>query len=100
MVSAVRAIDADVQNVASLDRVLRRLNMPQYEFQPPTGYPDGAEHWINAGALLARLDFAVAMATNQVDGVTVDVAGRSDILPAGTPEQLALTLGAPNFQRR
>ncbi len=98
--SAVRAIDADVENVASLDQVLRRLNMPPYEFQPPTGYPDGAEHWINAGALLARLDFAVAMAANQVDGVTVDVAGRSDTVPAGTPEQLALMLGAPNFQRR
>ena len=26
---------------------------PLYEAQPPTGYPDRAEAWVNAGALLA-----------------------------------------------
>ena len=100
VVSAVRAIDADVQNVASLDRALRRLDMPPYEFQPPTGYPDRAENWMNAGALLARMDFSVEIAANQIDGVVVDINGRSGNPPAGSIEQVALMLGAPNFQRR
>jgi uncharacterized protein (DUF1800 family) len=100
VVSAVRAIDADVQDVGSLVGTLRQLGMPSYEFQPPTGYPDRAEDWVNAGALLARMDFAVALAAGQVGGVVVDTAGRSANLPGATPEQLALTLGASAFQRR
>ena len=100
VVSAVRMVDADVQDVEPLVGVLRRLGMPPYEFQPPTGYPDRADDWVNAGAALARMDFAVGMAANQISGVTVDAARLADILPTGTPEELALTLGAPTFQRR
>ena len=77
--------------------------MPLYEYQPPTGYPDRAEAWVDAGALLARMDFAVALVANQIGGVTVDAAARSAIagLPvAATPEQAALGLGASAFQRR
>ena len=101
--SAVRAVDADVQDVTSLLWALDELGMPLYEYQPPTGYPDRAEAWVDAGALLARMDFAVALVANQIGGVTVDAAARSAIagLPvAATPEQAALGLGASAFQRR
>lgn len=98
--SAMRMVDADVQNVDALLRELRRLGMPPYEYQPPTGYPDRAANWINAGALLARMNFAVGMASNQIAGVSVDLTGQSEVRPAWTPEQLALAIGAPGFQRR
>jgi uncharacterized protein (DUF1800 family) len=89
VVSAVRAVDADVRDASSLLVALQQLDMPLYESQPPTGYPDRAEAWVNPGALLARMDFAVALAAGQIDGVT-----------AVGNEQVALSLGAPDFQRR
>ena len=32
--------------------------MPLYGCQPPTGYADRAEAWVNTGALLNRMNFA------------------------------------------
>jgi uncharacterized protein (DUF1800 family) len=102
VLSAVRAVDADVQDVESLIRTLRELGMPPYEFQPPTGYPDRARDWVNAGALLARMDFAVALASNEVGGIDVRTDGGSaiDDREVDTPRALALAIGSPRFQRR
>jgi hypothetical protein len=41
---------------------------------PPTGYSDKASAWVNAGALLNRLNFALAMAGNRVAGSQVQIA--------------------------
>jgi uncharacterized protein (DUF1800 family) len=41
--------------------------------QPPTGYPDTAEAWVNTGALLGRMKFALSLAQNRLPGVRVDV---------------------------
>ncbi|PYR26388.1 MAG: DUF1800 domain-containing protein, partial [Acidobacteria bacterium] len=40
--------------------------------QPPTGYKDTADGWVNTGALVARMNFALALASNQLPGVIVD----------------------------
>ena len=40
---------------------LRDLGMPLYMCQPPTGYADRADAWVNTGALLARMNFAVSL---------------------------------------
>ena len=53
---------------------LLRVTTPLYEAQPPTGYPDVAEAWVNTGALLARMNFALALAQNRLSGVRVDLA--------------------------
>jgi uncharacterized protein (DUF1800 family) len=45
-----------------------------YGAQPPTGYPDRAEAWVNAGALLARMNFALALTQGRVPGVTLDLS--------------------------
>ena len=44
-----------------LVRAMRELGMPLYYCQPPTGYADRAEAWVNTGALLNRMNFAVAL---------------------------------------
>jgi uncharacterized protein (DUF1800 family) len=69
--------------------------MPLYGCQPPTGYADTAAAWLNAGALLGRMNFAVALAGGRLPGVVPDVARA----PAAQ-QAMALTLGSPEFQKR
>jgi uncharacterized protein (DUF1800 family) len=83
--SAVRALDGRIvaagagENVRaggiSLARAVGRLGEPLYEAQPPTGYPDRAEAWVNSGALLGRMNFALGLARNRFPGARVDVPG-------------------------
>ncbi len=57
--SAVRATDATLVNAQPLVTALQNLGMPLYGAQPPTGYAMTADAWVNTGALLARMNFAV-----------------------------------------
>src|SRR5688572_13471489 len=125
--SAVRASGADVINPQQLVQALRTLGMPLYGAQPPTGWGDTAEDWVNTGALLNRLNFALQLAGGQLRGVRVNVrslapntseasrnavvdalllgvasdATRGTLAKAESPQQLiALTLGSPEFQKR
>jgi len=50
------------------------MGEPLYQYQAPTGYPDTAEHWVNTGALLERLNFALALAGNRINGTRVELA--------------------------
>ena len=125
VVSALRATGADIRQPVPLERTMRELGMPLYFCQPPTGYRDTAEAWVNTGALINRMNFAVALAANTFRGVVVsdplpdrnradaeaavDVflngdasdATRATIQRATTAAQVvALALGAPEFQRR
>ena len=126
VVSAIRVTGIDVANALPLVQSLRDLGMPLYGAQPPTGYPDKAEAWVNSGALLNRMNFAVALtggqmralgATMQSRPVTADEARRvlfgvalagevnestaATVARANTPAQAAaLILGSPEFQKR
>ena len=75
--SAARALGAslDARGAAALARASAEIGEGLYEAQPPTGHPDRAEAWVNPGALLARMNFALALAEGRVAGVRVDVAG-------------------------
>ena len=50
-----------------------RMGEPLFLCQPPTGYSDKAETWVNTGALLNRLNFALAFAGDKMAGATVDL---------------------------
>jgi hypothetical protein len=49
------------------------MGEPLYGFQAPTGYPDVAENWVNTGALLERLNFGLALASNRIPGTRVNL---------------------------
>jgi uncharacterized protein (DUF1800 family) len=107
VVSAVRATDAPLNDIRPLVRSLQDLGMPLYQCQPPTGYKDTADAWVNTGALVGRMNFAQTLANRAsaggtpLFGVEVSAATRSTIARATTPQQaLALTLGSPEFQKR
>ena len=127
-VSALRATHAEIGSAAAVVQQVRTLGMPLYFAQPPTGYADTAEAWVNTGALVNRMNFAVDLTANRVSGVRVDLAalaGTTDVdrakawmtthllrgqasestastLARGTdlPSLVALSLGSPEFQRR
>jgi uncharacterized protein (DUF1800 family) len=126
VVSAVRATGIDSANTLPLVQSVRDLGMPVYGAQPPTGYADRADAWVNSGALLNRMNFAVALTSGRMRGLgaaptaghsTADDARRTlyavalagdvsastaaTVAKATTPAQtVALILGSPEFQKR
>jgi hypothetical protein len=51
-----------------------RIGQPLFQCQPPTGYSDQAEAWVNTGALLNRLNYSLALANGRLAGARVDMA--------------------------
>jgi uncharacterized protein (DUF1800 family) len=124
LVSALRAASADIRGAGGLIRAMQQLGMPLFQAQPPTGYADTADAWVNTGGLVSRMNFALSLVQNKVAGVRVDLpaeqidAARDRLVRTvlqgnasdGTVETLkkakdvtqltALALGAPEFQRR
>jgi uncharacterized protein (DUF1800 family) len=86
VVSAERALAADVaggpgeDDAMPLVRIMQQLGMPLYQCQPPTGYKDTTDAWVNTGALVARMNVALQLAHNDRD--------------------VALRIGGPEFQRK
>jgi uncharacterized protein (DUF1800 family) len=78
--SSLRALGAEVEPVNDVARRVARMGEPLYAYEAPTGYPDRAEQWVNAGALLNRMNFALDLAAGAIRGVRFDltalVAGR------------------------
>jgi uncharacterized protein (DUF1800 family) len=72
--SAARATGAQSDLPLALVQWTGRIGEPLYQCQPPTGYSDKAETWVNTGALLNRLNFSLALAGNRMRGARTDVA--------------------------
>src|SRR6202790_1806913 len=74
VVSAVRALGTDVDTAMPLVQWVGRIGEPLYQCQPPTGYSDKSDAWVNTGALLNRLNFSLTLAGNKVRGSRADVS--------------------------
>ncbi len=73
VVSGIRTVGAETNGMA-VQQMLAKMGEPLYGWQAPTGFPDTAEDWVNTGALLERMNFAVALASNRIPGTRVDLA--------------------------
>jgi len=73
VVSTARALGSDVDTPMPLVQWTGRIGEPLYQCQPPTGYADKSDAWVNTGALLNRLNFSLALAGNKVRGSRSDV---------------------------
>jgi uncharacterized protein (DUF1800 family) len=73
-VSAIRATGAEITRQQGVVDTLNRMGMPLYGAQPPTGYSMKAESWVNSGALLNRMNFALALGNQRVNGLQADIA--------------------------
>jgi uncharacterized protein (DUF1800 family) len=125
--SAVRAASVDTVNAQPMVQAMRDLGMAPYQCQPPTGYADRADAWVNTGALLNRMNFAVSLTNGKMRGARgsgappaavsletsrdtvigqvlagdISETTRSTVAKATQPSQaVALLLGSPEFQRR
>jgi uncharacterized protein (DUF1800 family) len=87
--SAVRAVNGDVESGFALANRIAQLGEPLYRKVEPTGYSNSSEAWLNSGGLVARMNFAVDLASGKVPGVKVAAASAS-----------GLSLGSPEFQKR
>jgi uncharacterized protein (DUF1800 family) len=72
VVSAVRAAGSDVESTAGLASAIADLGMPLFGMQTPNGYSMKTEAWNSTTALVSRMNFAMALATNKVQGVTTN----------------------------
>ena len=86
VVSAVRAMGTDVDTPLPLVQWVGRIGEPLYQCQPPTGYSDKAEAWVNTGALLNRLNFSLALAGNKMRGARTDVASLLGVDSSAEPK--------------
>jgi uncharacterized protein (DUF1800 family) len=109
VVSAARAAQVEIADATPFVRALQQLGMPPYQCQPPTGYSDSADAWVNTGALVSRMNFAQQISRQAADSSILHVALNDDVSEmtratiakaATAPQMVALTLGAPEFQRR
>ena len=70
----------------ALARAAAEIGEGLYEAAPPTGHPDRAEAWVNPGALLARLNFALALADGRLPGVRSDLEAFAGAADRARPE--------------
>ncbi len=79
VVSAVRASNANLDNMMPLVNALRQMGMPLYGAVPPTGYKWDAADWVSTGALVDRMNFALSLAANRLPGISVEWAPELDL---------------------
>ena len=128
VVSAVRAAGIEPDSTPRLAGLVGRLGEPLYQQPAPTGYAETEAHWVNSGALLARMNAAMAIArqctgipmiddhqalvdtiNTRLLGGTMSAHTRSVIVEQlsdiNDPDQarimaVGLALGGPDFQRQ
>jgi uncharacterized protein (DUF1800 family) len=65
---------------------LVEIGQPLYAWGPPTGFPEDSTSWVSAGALVARLNFALALTGGQVVDARVASPARLVEADADDPE--------------
>jgi uncharacterized protein (DUF1800 family) len=71
VVSALRALDAKPDPTPRTAQAVATLGEPLWGHQAPNGWPETGDQWMNTGAILARINFGMAVASNRVPGVSV-----------------------------
>jgi uncharacterized protein (DUF1800 family) len=98
--SAVRALGGNLgaPGGLTLARATAAIGEPLFFAQAPTGFADRAEAWVNAGALLGRMNFALGLAAGRVPNVTVElpalVAGADPRSPEAVLDRLLAAIVA------
>lgn len=67
----LRATDAELRPSRPVLQTLRQLGHLPYASTAPTGYAHTAAEWTGGGAMLARMNFALALAAGEMQGVRI-----------------------------
>jgi uncharacterized protein (DUF1800 family) len=68
--SALRATGASPDSTPRTAREVASLGAPIFGRQTPDGWPDTGDAWMNAGAILDRINFGVALAAGRLPGAS------------------------------
>ncbi|MBS1710016.1 MAG: DUF1800 domain-containing protein [Armatimonadetes bacterium] len=124
MVSALRAVDAQTDGGAALQKHLAAMGQPLYQWPMPDGFPDKTRAW--TGSLLGRWNFAFDLVSGALDRTAVDIGSllkesaldaagcvygmakgspalarvRETVAGLSAEESVAVALAAPEFQWR
>ncbi len=71
--AAMRALNAETDGDRPVLDAIGRMGQPVFGRITPDGYADRADQWLSSGAMVARFNFASALATNRIKGTTIDV---------------------------
>lgn len=71
--SMLRATGAASEGFALIQWV-NRMGEPLYQCVPPTGYSEESARWLNNAVLLERMNFALALMQQRINGTRVDLA--------------------------
>ena len=66
--SALRAVDAQPDTTPRSAQMVAFLGAPIFGHQAPNGWPETGESWMNAGSILNRINFGLALAGGRVPG--------------------------------
>lgn len=91
MVSALRSLNAQPTQAQALSRWSSVLGQPILLEPSPTGYPNESVAWLSTAGLAARMNFAMALASNHLGGVRFDVP---TLTQAKTDEELIARVNA------
>ncbi len=91
VISSVRSLNAQINQPFQLYSWANKMGQKLYAYQAPTGFPDKGQYWINTGALLNRMNFGLALASQRIPGVRIDLAALNNHHEPESPEA-ALTI--------
>ena len=96
--SAARASNANIDNFQPLVNALRQMGMPLYGCIQPNGYGWTAAGWVSTGALVDRMNFALALAANRLPGITVEWAPDLDMSSLDSDAPLQQVIPTPQSE--
>jgi uncharacterized protein (DUF1800 family) len=72
--AAMRALNAETDGDRPVLDAIGRMGQPVFGRITPDGYADRSDQWLSSGAMIARFNFASALATNRLKGTKIDFA--------------------------
>jgi uncharacterized protein (DUF1800 family) len=70
--AAMRGVSADTDADRPVLDAISRMGQPLFGRVTPDGYGDRTSQWLSSGAMVARFNFASALANNQIKGTKID----------------------------
>jgi len=100
---ALRATDGETDGSRRGVRAIGRLGELPYFSRTPAGFPEAAQHWVDPGSLLERMNLAFALAGGRLRGTRLGPVFPATVakLPetrARFAEVQALAIASPEFQ--
>ena len=93
LIAAIRRIGADTDGNRDVQEHLNRMGQLPFAWPMPDGYPTSAESW--TGSVLARWNFAIALAHGAVGGTTYEIEKLAKALKSErSADMLRLILGS------